>query len=129
MKNKGDKIYYTEDIIDEVCKLGYDRELVADFYYFYSNYLKEYISNKDDIAYYIPNFGTMFITLNGISTSLYTNDQRSSKMTEEGHQKNKDTFLKKRDKIWEYINALKDAGNKKIAYFEKIKKKSNIKNA
>ena len=124
-------IYYTDHIIDKVAEeYGYDRELVKKLYYFYQRELIKKMRYNPDPAYYIPNLGTLYLTLYGVTYALKDLEElRERRGDEHKTLVFVPRYQKKREKIKEYIAKLKEAGNSKIAYFDKIFNPKTIKNA
>lgn len=128
-----DKIYYTEDIIDEVVKKGYDREMVEKFIKFYTSFLRKKIETTDEVAYYIPNLGTIYLTLTGSNYTLNILNRAAASKRIINNRWHLEKLIKmlnfKQLKIKDYITKLKDLGVKKISYFDKIYSSKHIKNA
>ena len=130
MQNNADIIYYTDLIIDKVVKdYGYDREFVEKLYYFYVDELRRNLKETDDVSYYLPNFGTLYLTLTGANYLIMNKEKSYAKRGKERYLVQIEKVKRKREVIKSYIKKLKEAGNSKIAYFDKIFNPKGIKNA
>lgn len=121
---KKNRIYFIQDVFDEVSKLGYEDKAIRDLYYFIVDYLRDRILKESDVAYFFPKFGTIFLTLTGVNYTL--------KFVENGKNANKELYIdslnKKKKTIETYIEKLKLEGNNSIAYFNRIFNFKYIKN-
>ena len=124
---KSDIVFYTDLILDKVSEdFNHDREFIEKLYYFYTEELKTRIKENDDVAYYIPKFGTIYLTLTGANYTL--KELGRLKLRLDKIQPIIERTERKRDLIKEYIGKLKENGNSKIAYFDKIFNPNGIKN-
>lgn len=129
MKND-DKILFTEDVFDELQKKGYDRELVENFFKHFVTYLRESIRKTDNVAYFIRELGTFYLTLTGANYSLKELERKTPIDDEKKKmiEKTIEGIQMKKQRIQKNIKALKNNGNYAISYFDRIFNPKGIKN-
>lgn len=124
MTNKyEDKIYFLEDILDEMENDGYHREMVKQGYLYYMNKLREDIATTENVAYQIGTLGVFHLTLPSLKKLQILAQKRidfpkRENAPEEG-KKYLEIIQKKIDKIEGLNKRIKELGIKNNPFYKK----------
>lgn len=127
------KLYFLDDVLDELEKDGYDREMVKETYNFFLNQLKKDISTTDSVAYSLGTLGKLYYSAYGVNSLKHkSKGQIKHKEAKGGDATKEKKYLeimeKKHDRIENMLQTLKEKGVKKNLLYRRRFNFQSIKN-
>lgn len=130
-----DKVYFLEDILDELEKDGYNKDMVREGYYLFRERLLKDLDTTDNLTYKLGTLGLLHFTvssltrLKGWAQRIVEKGEREGIPEEVERGKHKlQNILQRQELIREKIKVAQEKGIKKIQFFRRRFDPKNIKN-
>jgi hypothetical protein len=123
-KKYEDKIYFLDDILDELEKDGVNREIAVAIYNHFREELIRDVGKTDNVAYKLGSLGTLYFTIKSLKGLNIRATKQYHKGKNSGNDKMKQGAIDKmnlikakRKKITKLITRAKEHNNLKILFF------------